>query len=228
MSNFLAAERDNCGVGVIVNKYGIPQHDILIKGIAGLIKLSHRGAIQSDGRTGDGCGVSIQIPDEYFRHLALDDDELKLANNYAAGNIFFSLEQISISEQRKIIIEECNKIGLSDLHFRRMPINVSVLGRIAKNSLPHIEQLFINSPQNLSEAEFELRLYALRKNIEFRMQSNNDFFICSLSSKVIVYKALCLPTILKEFYLELAYVFSTNVFQPILSLVGSLPSHFVM
>ena len=204
MGLFQFTERDNCGVGVIVNKYGNPLHDILIKGIAALIKLSHRGAIQSDGRTGDGCGVSIQIPDEFFRSIMEEDGEFTLATNYAAGNIFFSLEQISIAEQKTIITEECNKIGLNDIHFRRVPINVSVLGRIAKNSLPLIEQLFINSPEDLSEQEFELRLFALRKNIEYRFKDNQDFFICSLSSQTIIYKALCLPRILKEFYLDLA------------------------
>ncbi len=197
-------ERDNCGVGAIINKYGNPLHDILLKGISALIKLSHRGAIQSDGRTGDGCGLSIQIPDEFFRVELFENDGFQLALNYAAGNIFFSREYISLAEQKSIIIEECKKIGFNDIHFRNIPINVSVLGRIAKSSLPIMEQLFINSPKELTANDFELRLFALRKNIEFKFKDNHNFFICSLSSKTIVYKALCLPRILKEFYLDLA------------------------
>ncbi|MEN9946607.1 MAG: hypothetical protein RLZZ293_993 [Pseudomonadota bacterium] len=204
MNLFQFNERDNCGVGVIVNKYGNATHDILLKGIAALIKLSHRGAIQSDGRTGDGCGVSLQIPDEFFRAELHEDGEFVLAPNYAVGNIFFSLEQISITEQKAIITEECQKLGFKDIYFRRVPINVSVLGRIAKNSLPLIEQLFINQPQELTLREFELRLFAVRKNIEYRFHNNQDFFVCSLSNKTIIYKALCLPRILKEFYLDLA------------------------
>lgn len=204
MAAFQFTERDNCGVGVIVNKYGNPLHDILIKGIAALIKLSHRGAIQSDGRTGDGCGVLIQIPDEFFRASMSEDGEFQLAHDYAAGNIFFSLKDLSIADQKSIIIEECDKVGFRDIHFRQVPINVSVLGRIAKNSLPLIEQLFINSSPELSTKDFELRLFALRKNIEHRFKDTADFFICSLSNKTITYKALCLPRILKEFYLDLA------------------------
>ena len=129
MGDFMASfmrfpEKDNCGVGVIANKYGVPQHDILIKGISALIKLSHRGAIQSDGRTGDGCGLLLQIPDEYFRTLMVEEDEFQLANCYAAGNIFFSLEHISISEQRSIISAECAKLGFTSIFFFRVPINV--------------------------------------------------------------------------------------------------------
>ena len=201
MAGFKFIEKDNCGVGVIANKYGIPQHEILIKSISALIKLSHRGAIQSDGRTGDGCGLLMQIPDEYFRSL-LVDDEFQLADTYAAGNIFFS-HHIGLAKQRDIIEEECARLGITELFFRKVPINVSVLGRIAKKSLPHIEQLFINILPNTNLVEFELLLFILRKNIEARLIEKNDFFICSLSSKTIIYKALCLPRILKEFYLDL-------------------------
>lgn len=211
MAGFVFAEKDNCGVGVIANKYGLPQHDILIKGISALIKLSHRGAIQSDGRTGDGCGLLVQIPDEYFRSLMKDDDEFTLSDSYAVGNIFFSLD-LSIAEQRKIITEECEKLEFVSYFFRKVPINVSVLGRIAKNSLPHIEQIFINCPENMSVEDFDLYLFVLRKNIEFRLSLSQDFFICSLSSKTIIYKALCLPRILKEFYLDLADpLFKTSI-----------------
>jgi glutamate synthase (NADPH/NADH) large chain len=203
MASFQFPERDNCGVGVIVNKYGNKSHDILIKGIAALIKLSHRGAIQSDGRTGDGCGISIQIPDEFFRSVMNEDGGFQLKELYAAGNIFFSLEHISIAEQKSIINEECQNLGLADIFFRRVPINVSVLGRIAQSSLPLIEQLFINAPDGMPASEFELLLYALRKNIEFRFKEYRYFFICSLSSRTIIYKALCLPRIIKEFYLDL-------------------------
>lgn len=211
MAGFVFTEKDNCGVGVIANKYGIPQHDILIKGISALIKLSHRGAIQSDGRTGDGCGLLMQIPDEYFRYLIEDEDEFELADDYAVGNIFFSHDW-GMVKQRNLIEEECYKLGFEQIFFRKVPVNVSVLGRIAKNSLPHIEQLFINCPETMSVNDFELYLYVLRKNIEARMLAKEDFFICSLSSKTIVYKALCLPRILKEFYLDLADpLFKTSV-----------------
>lgn len=210
MFSSIFQEKDNCGVGVVANKYGIPQHEILIKSISALIKLSHRGAIQSDGRTGDGCGLLMQIPDEYFRSLMADDGEFELAESYAVGNIFFSHE-LGLANQRKIIEEECERLGFTDIFFRKVPINVSVLGRIAKNSLPHIEQLFINNT-NLEVNEFELLLFVLRKNIEYRLNDHNDFFICSLSAKTISYKALCLPRILKEFYLDLADpLFKTSI-----------------
>lgn len=211
MSGYVFTEKDNCGVGVVANKYGIPQHEILIKSISALIKLSHRGAIQSDGRTGDGCGLLMQIPDEYFRSLIEDDGEFELAANYAVGNLFFSNE-LSLSVQRKIISEECQRLGFSEIFFRKVPINVSVLGRIAKNSLPHIEQIFINAPAEMDASEFELLLFILRKNIEHRLVDSHDFFVCSLSSKTIIYKALCLPRILKEFYLDLADpMFKTSI-----------------
>lgn len=209
MAGFTFNEKDNCGVGVIANKYGIPQHDILLRSIAALIRLSHRGAIQSDGRTGDGCGLLMQMPDEYFRSLMSEEDDFQLAEKYAAGNIFFS-HDIGLSEQRKIITEECERLGYKEIFFRKVPINVSVLGRIAKNSLPHIEQLFINANHN--DDSFEVNLYIIRKNIEARLASNTDFFICSLSNKTISYKALCLPVILKEFYLDLANpLFRTSI-----------------
>ena len=212
MAQFHLQEKDNCGVGVVANKYGIKEHDILLKGISALIKLSHRGAVQSDGRTGDGCGVLTQIPYEYFHSLLSDDGDFQLTELFAAGNIFFALENISIGEQRRIIREECSSLGLEEIFFRLVPINVSVLGRIAKHSLPHIEQLFINAPENVTQPEFELLLYILRRNIEAKMAEHHDFFICSLSSQTIIYKALCLPRILKEFYLDLADpLFKTSI-----------------
>jgi glutamate synthase (NADPH/NADH) large chain len=212
MTGFNFQEKDNCGVGVVANKFGIKDHDILLKGISALIKLSHRGAVQSDGRTGDGCGILTQIPAEYFHSLLTEDGDFQLEELFAAGNIFFSLEHISIGEQRRIIREECARIGFESIFFRLVPINVSVLGRIAKNSLPHIEQIFINAPENTDATKFEQLLYILRKNIEARMATHHDFFVCSLSSKTIIYKALCLPRILKEFYPDLADpLFKTSI-----------------
>jgi glutamate synthase (NADPH/NADH) large chain len=127
------------------------------------------------------------------------------------GNIFFST-QAGSNVQRKIINEECKKLSFENIFFRQIPVNPSVLGSIAINSLPYIEQLFINAPEKVNQIEFELQLFILRKNIEYRLRENAGFFICSLSSSTIVYKALCLPQILKEFYLDLTDpLFKTSI-----------------
>ncbi|WP_392561448.1 glutamate synthase large subunit [Orbus sturtevantii] len=195
-------EKDNCGFGLIAHIEGKPSHKVVRTAIHGLARMQHRGAILSDGKTGDGCGLLLQKPDRFFR-LVAQDAGWRLATNYAVGMLFFNQDESIAQVGREVIEEELSKETLSLVGFRKVPIDKSVLGEIALSSLPQIEQVFINAPAGWSKIDLERRLYMVRRRIEKRIQ-DPAFYVCSFSNQVNVYKGLCMPKDLPRFYLDLA------------------------
>ena len=195
-------ERDNCGFGLIAHIEGEPSHKVVRTAIHALARMQHRGAILADGKTGDGCGLLLQKPDRFYRMVA-EERGWRLAKNYAVGMMFLSKNEDDARASRRIVEEELQNETLSVVGWRDVPTNPDVLGEIALSSLPRIEQIFVNAPAGWRPRDMERRLYMARRRIEKRIQ-DNEFYVCSLSNLVTIYKGLCMPADLPRFYLDLA------------------------
>ncbi|WP_392566024.1 glutamate synthase large subunit [Utexia brackfieldae] len=195
-------EKDNCGFGLIAHIKGKSSHKVVRTAIHSLARMQHRGAILSDGKTGDGCGLLMQKPDRFFRLIA-EEKGWRLATNYAVGMLFLSNDEGEAKASRAIVEEELLNETLSIVGWREVPIDTNVLGEIALSSLPQIEQIFINAPAGWSHIDLERRLYMVRRRIEKRVK-DKTFYVCSLSNQVNVYKGLCMPKDLPQFYLDLS------------------------
>ncbi|USD60934.1 glutamate synthase large subunit [Vibrio sp. SCSIO 43140] len=195
--------KDNCGFGLIAHMQGQPSHKLVRTAISALDRMTHRGGINSDGKTGDGCGLLLQKPDSYFRLIA-EENEWNLGKQYAVGMMFLSKDPVKAQSAKDIINQELSQETLTIAGWRDVPTNEDVLGPIALSSLPNIVQVFISAPAGWREQDVERRLYIAKRRIEKRVTEDEDFYICSLSTQVIVYKGLCMPADLPRFYLDLA------------------------
>ncbi|OEF17377.1 glutamate synthase large subunit [Vibrio splendidus 5S-101] len=196
-------EKDNCGFGLIAQMEGQPSHKLVRTAISALARMTHRGGIAADGKTGDGCGLLLQKPDSYLRIIA-EENKFKLGKQYAVGMIFFSQDPIKAQSAQDIVNKELAQETLTVAGWRVVPTNTDVLGPIAKDSVPNIQQVFISAPAGWRERDIERRLYIARRRIEKQITEDKDFYICSLSTQVMVYKGLCMPADLPRFYLDLA------------------------
>ena len=201
-------EKDNCGIGLIASIKGEKTHDIVKKGIEILVNLTHRGAVGSDTKTGDGAGILFQIPHEFFS-IECDNLGIDLPNEgkYGVGMVFLPKET-AIGRQCEGIIERvAEEEGQKVLGWRSVPKDNRLIGETAKGSEPVIKQIFIESNAETQE-EFERKLYIVRKRAEYEVKRilGNEadcFYICSLSSKKIIYKGMLLAEQIKGFYLDL-------------------------
>ena len=144
-------EHENCGAGFICNLTGEKTNQIIHDALEILIKLKHRGGVSSDGVTGDGAGLLIDIPHSYFKNVC--DFNLPKERNYAVGMLFIPKTQTSYF--RDVFSEEINKQGLEIIGWRKVPVISSFLGEIALKSEPVSEQVFVKKPENASENELE-------------------------------------------------------------------------
>lgn len=200
-------ESANCGAGFICNLRGKKTHDIIHKALEILVKLTHRGAVSADGKTGDGAGLLMDIPHDYFVEAC--EFELPAFGEYAAGMLFLPNNE----DERKQAIETLNAAiadqGLSLLGWREVPVDHSIAGDIAKETEPHIMQVFIGKgDQDLDEKNFRIKLYVARKLAERQIRESeltekNYFYFPSLSTTTIIYKGLLLPEDMERYYLDL-------------------------
>lgn len=195
--------RDNCGFGLIAHIQGEASHNLVQTAIHALDRMQHRGGIAADGKTGDGCGLLLQKPDTFFQSVA-EQEGWNLAKNYAVGMIFLSADDTKAQIAKNALIEELQQETLNVLGWRKVPTNHDVLGDLARECVPQIEQVFINAPQGWSKHDLERRLYMARRRVEKRILDDEEFYIASLSSLVIVYKGLVMPKDLPAFYHDLA------------------------
>ena len=196
-------EKDNCGFGLMAQVDGKQSHKIIRTAIQALDRMTHRGGVASDNKTGDGCGLLIQKPKRFFDEVALENNWI-LSKEYAIGMFFFNTDVKLTKEAKLCISEELEKETLFIQGWRRVPTNEKVLGEIALSELPTIEQAFINAPAGWSNEDLNRRLFIARKRIENRLSHDKLFYICSLSSNIVVYKGLCLPEDLPRFYADLS------------------------
>ena len=194
-------EKENCGFGLIANIDGVQSHKVVRNAILGLSRMQHRGAILADGKTGDGCGLSLQLPESFFRTVA-QEAGFSLAHKFAVGQIFLPQDEAEAQKCIAIINEELTRETLGIAAWREVPTNPSVLGSIALADMPQIKQVFINAPSGWRTQDLQRRLFVTRRRIEKRIE-HPDFYICSFSNQTVIYKGLCMPKDLPKFYLDL-------------------------
>ncbi len=195
--------KDNCGFGLITQLDGIQTHQLIQTSIIALTRMTHRGAISSDGVTGDGCGIQIQLSDEFFQSTATELG-FNIGSRYAIGQIFLSSNKTKRDFAKKILEEEIQKETLTIAGWRNVPIDQSVCGKMAKESQPNIQQLFIRAPEGWSKHDLERRLFIARRRAADLIKNDEDYYVVSLSCLVIVYKGLVMPKFLSKFYKDLS------------------------
>ena len=201
-------EKDNCGVGFVTHIKGEKSHSIVQQGIQLLINLTHRGAVGSDPYTGDGAGILIQIPHKFLsKEVEVLDIQLPDENNYAVGMIFLPQEPNARYFCEGICERTVEAEGLKVLGWRNVPVDEKECGLTASGTRPMVHQLFIDKG-NLSTTQFETKLYIIRKQIEnsireAKQKYTEAFYICSLSSKTIIYKGQLLAHQIPSFYPDL-------------------------
>jgi len=182
---------------------GKPSHRLISNAINALARLTHRGAVAADGKTGDGCGILMAMPDAFMRDAA-SKSNIKLSKLYATGLVFLNREL----QLRENAIECLNKAvavnGLTIAGWREVPVDETALGDQAKASAPVIHQIFINANESINEHDFERSLFLARRAVEKEIiPEDEEFYIPSLSCKVILYKGLVMPEYLPGFYQDL-------------------------
>src|SRR5580658_9829874 len=198
-----AYEKDSCGFGLIASLDDQPSHWVLKTAVSSLNRLTHRGAIAADGKTGDGCGLLIKMPKRFLRAVAAEAG-LSLTAQFAAGLVFLNRDGLKAQEARRVLTEQIEHEKMSVAGFRALPIDPEACGVEALKTLPHIEQLFVNSNTDIDEATFNRRLYMARRRAEKILESSDpDFYIPSLSASTIVYKGMVMPQFLVQFYPDL-------------------------
>ena len=206
-------EHDACGVGMVVNIHGNKSHDLVDNALKVLENMRHRGAEGADGRTGDGAGIMLQIPHEF---ILLQGIPVPEKGKYGTGLIFLPKDEVKQSEILSIMIEEIEREGLSLMHLRNVPTNHDCLGEAAAANEPAIKQVFVTGVSDDKVPVFERTLYIIRKKIEKRVK-DKDFYICSLSSKNIIYKGMLTSQQVRQYYPDL----TNNYFTSGLALVHS-------
>jgi glutamate synthase (NADPH/NADH) large chain len=196
-------ERDSCGFGLIASLDDKASHWVLQTAISSLNRLTHRGAIATDGKTGDGCGLLIKQPTAFLRAVA-QEAGLSLAPLFAAGLVFLNRDPAKAREARRILAEQLRLEKLEVAGFRLMPTDPEACGSEALKTLPIIEQVFVNAGSDLDEATFNRKLFLARRRAEKELQAEDKvFYIPSLSSSTIVYKGMVMPQFLLQFYPDL-------------------------
>ena len=202
-----AFEKDSCGVGFVMNMKGEKSHEIIIQGLEILKKLEHRGACGSDAATGDGAGILIQIPHLFFQEQS-EKAGIKLpeAGRYAVGNVFLpsgkDTEQGQQIMERAVVTE-----GLELLGWRDVPVDNTTIGVTARSAEPVIKQIFVGAGADVKDQlAFERRLYCVRKRTAWGVRraglndNNENFYVCSLSSKTLIYKGQLMAPQVETYY----------------------------
>jgi len=200
-------EHDACGVGFLARLDAIPTHKLIEDSVRILVNLEHRGALGGDKSTGDGAGIMLQLPHEFFlnecSHLGIKIPHLK---NYAAGMVFFPQDLNFIEKCKRIFEKNIYEKGCEILGWRKVPVYNSSIGTLAKTTQPDVHQVFIHRG-NVEQDAFERKLYVIRRLIEKEVKTIQDdtsqFYISSMSSDRIVYKGLLTAHQLTEFYPDL-------------------------
>ena len=196
-------EKDACGVGLLANINGIKSHQLVEKGLQVLENMVHRGAEGADSKTGDGAGIMVQIPHEF---ILLQGIAVPEKGRYGSGLMFLPKNDDSQQLILDILERETLELGLSMLPVRDVPTNNELLGRVAKAAEPAIKQIFIADER--TNEDIEPKLYVLRRRVEKKVAESavvgkEDFYIVSLSSRVIIYKGMLSSLQLRYYFPDL-------------------------
>jgi glutamate synthase (NADPH/NADH) large chain len=200
-------EKDSCGFGLIANIDNQASHELLKTAINSLARLTHRGAVALDGVTGDGSGILLKIPHEFFQ-IKAKENEIDLPEKYAVTSIFVSRDKAIASNALSWLKKELKKVDLEVFWERPVPVDESYCGKDALESLPSFIQVFTKpslSSQSIDEKEFDRRLYVARRKTKLGLGDKNpSFYIASSSCKTLSYKGMLMPNNLDKFFLDLA------------------------
>jgi len=200
-------EHDNCGAGFICSLKGKKSNDIIHKALEILEKLEHRGAVSADGKTGDGAGILIDIPHEFFTEVC--SFELPQPGTYAVGNVFLPQKENQRDYCTTLFGENLEAQGLRLLGWRDVPVNRRVPGRIAAETEPFVKQVFVGkASEDQDDFEFERKLFVARKKTEHaiiasKLSERGFFYLPSLSTRIIIFKGLLMPIDIKLYYKDL-------------------------
>ena len=204
---FKEMEHDACGIGLIASTEGKKSRKVVEYGINALKAVWHRGAVDADGKTGDGAGVHLEIPSDFFVEKIELTGHKHDGSDICVGMIFLPRNNFEEQENSRTLVEsELTKSNFSIYGWRQVPVNPKVLGEKANSTRPEITQvLFKHNDKNLTGKKLERKIYESRRKIEKESIKNSikDFYICSLSSKSIIYKGMFLAESISDFYMDL-------------------------
>ena len=198
-------EHDACGVGMVVNIHGGKSHELVDNALKVLENMEHRGAETRD-KTGDGAGIMVQIPHEF---ILLQGIPVPEKGKYGTGLVFLPKDEEAQQRILSVMIEEIEREGLTLMHLRTIPTNSEVLGVAAREVEPDIKQIFVTGVSDESVPVFDRILYKVRKHIENRID-DEDFYLCSLSSKNIIYKGMLTSGQLRRYFPDLSNDYFTS------------------
>lgn len=195
-------EHDNCGFGLIAQMDGRASHWLVETAVKALGRMTHRGAIGADGKTGDGCGLLLRKPETFLRSAAAEAG-IALHGEFATGLIFLDREEAVAQRAREQLQLQLEARGLIFNGWRVVPTDHSACGEEAVRTVPRIEQLFVSATEEMDTAEFNRHLFVARRRTEIALVDDSEFYVCSLSSDVILYKGLVMPEYLPVFFPDL-------------------------
>ena len=201
-----AFEHDACGVGFIAAIDGAPRREVVVKGIEALKSVWHRGAVDADGKTGDGAGIHVQIPQGFFRDHIERTGHKPHDATLAVGMAFLPRTDFGAQETCRAIVEtEVLRLGYTIYGWRQVPVDISVLGEKANATRPEIEQIMIANDKGVDDETFERDLYLIRRRIEKGAIAAqvSGFYVCSLSCRSVIYKGMMLAEQVAAFYPDL-------------------------
>ncbi len=199
-------ERDACGVGLVVAIDGKPRRDVVTLAIAALKAVWHRGAVDADGKTGDGAGILIEAPQDFLREAVVRTGHTPKEGRIFVGQIFLPRLDLGAQERARVIVEsEIIRAGFVLYGWRQVPVNISQIGEKANATRPEIEQVLLHDPQGRPAEIVDRDLYICRRRIERRALVDNitELYVSSLSAKRLVYKGMFLAAQIDTFYPDL-------------------------
>jgi glutamate synthase (NADPH/NADH) large chain len=220
-------EKDSCGVGFVANVKGKPSHQIVVDADTILKNMDHRGACGCEQNTGDGAGILVGLPDGFLRRVAKEEFHVDLPAKglYAAGNIFFPKSPAERDLCRRVFNQLIESEGQKLIGWRKVPQqpDAADIGPTARSAEPWIEQVFVQAADGISSDEFERKLYMVRKQASHRLRNDTTleqaslFYVCSLSTKTLIYKGMLTPAQVVPYYSDL----SADDFETHLAMVHS-------
>ncbi|MCI9600102.1 MAG: glutamate synthase large subunit [Lachnospiraceae bacterium] len=195
-------EHDNCGIGAVVNSKGVKSHQTVENALRIVENLEHRAGKDAEGKTGDGVGILLQISHSFFQKVCTKEGiAIGGEREYGIAQLFFPQDELKCNQAKKMFEIIVEKEGMEFLGFRQVPVHADVLGRKARECMPHIVQAFIKKPEQVEKGlEFDRKLYIARRVFE---QSNDNTYVVSMSSRTIVYKGMFLVGQLRTFFEDL-------------------------
>ncbi|MEL6869989.1 MAG: glutamate synthase large subunit [Pseudomonadota bacterium] len=196
-------ERASCGFGLMANIDDEASHWLVATSIAALTRLTHRGAVASDGKTGDGCGILVKAPEAFLRAAAAEAG-IEVGKRFAVGLTFLNQHDTLAARARHELQQQLEAVGLHVAGWRIVPTDASVCGDEALRTLPRIEHVYVNAPERMARVLFNRLLFIARRRTELALsETDESFYVASLCANTLSYKGMVMPSVLADFYADL-------------------------